>query len=211
MARLTSTGIQFDLADPTNSINSYYWLYPQGTKKLFYQASAPTGWTQVTTATAPGPAITSVNNLALRVVNSTTTGGSWGSGGVQGQIGSSFTTILGGTSPNLFQTYSGTFPVGIVVPLASIVGNTTLALENLPNHTHSTFIGATGGANSTPFSNAGARIRSGTNSTSGMIESTGGGSHRHPFSGSVTFTNVSSQGDFYMDVQYIDVILCSID
>jgi hypothetical protein len=210
MARLTSTGIQFDLADPANAINSYYWLYPQGTKKLFYQASAPTGWTQVTTANASG-ATTNINDLTLRVVNSTTTGGSWGSGGVQGQIGSSFSTVLGGTSPNLFQTYSGTFSVGIVVPLASIVGNTTLALENLPNHTHSTFIGATGGANSTPFSNAGARLRSGTTATSGMIESTGGGSHRHPFSGSVTFTNVLSEGDFAMGVQYIDVILCSLD
>ena len=211
MARLTSTGIQFDLADPTNSINSYYWLYPQGTKKLFYQASAPTGWTQVTTATAPGPVNININDLALRVVNSTTTGGSWGTGGVQGTSGASFTTILGGTSPNLFQTYSGTFPVGIVVPLASNVGNTTLALGNLPNHTHSTFVGGTGGSNATPFSNSGARLRSGTTGTSGMIESTGGGSHRHPFSGSVTFTNVVSEGDFSMGVQYIDVILCSID
>lgn len=211
MARLTNTGIQFDLADPANAINSYYWLYPQGTKKLFYQASAPTGWTQVTTATAPGPVNTNINDLALRVVNSTTTGGSWGTGGVQGTVGSSFSTILGGTSPNLFQTYSGTFPVGIVVPLAANVGNTTLSLSQIPNHTHTGTLAGTSGSNATPFSNAGQRVISGNVATGGMVESTGGGAHRHPFSGTVTFTNIESSATVAMEVQYIDVILCSID
>ena len=58
MARLTSTGINFDILNPSDKIESFYWIYPAGTRKLFYQATAPTGWTQVTTH----------NNKALRVV-----------------------------------------------------------------------------------------------------------------------------------------------
>jgi len=67
MARLTANGIQFDLADANNSINSYYWMYPAGTQKMFWEASAPTGWTKDTGS----------NNRALRVV----TGSSGGSNG----------------------------------------------------------------------------------------------------------------------------------
>jgi len=211
MARLLSTGIQFDIADPNNVINSYYWLYPAGTRKIFYQASAPSGWTQVTSATAPGPVFTNVNDLALRVVNSTTTGGSWGTGGTQGATGANFTTLLGGTSPNISLSYSGTFPVSIPNPLAAIIGNTTLSINQIPNHTHTGTIAGVNGANATPFSNAGARVVTGSDATGGMIESTGGGAHRHPFSGSVTFTNVGATGNINMEVQYIDVILCSLD
>jgi hypothetical protein len=211
MARLTSNGIVFDIANPSNSINSYYWLYPQGTRKLFYQASAPVGWTQVTTATSPGPVNTNINNLALRVVNNTTNGGTWGTGGVQGNIGQAFTTILTGTGGNLSFSYSGTFPIGVPVPLATIIGPTTLSISQLPNHTHQGTVAGINGANATPFSNAGARVINGTNATGQMIESTGGGSHTHPFSGTVTFTNVTSAGDILLDVQYIDVIVCQLD
>ena len=77
MARLTSNGVQFDLADANNSINSYYWMYPAGTRKLFWEPSAPAGWTQLTDV--------AYNNKSLRVV--TGTGG--GSGGMF-----NFTTVL---------------------------------------------------------------------------------------------------------------------
>jgi len=211
MARLTSNGIQFDIADPNNAINSYYWLYPQGTRKLFYQASAPTGWTQVTTATSPGPVNTNINNLALRVVNNTTNGGTWGTGGVQGTTGQAFTTVLSGTGNNISLSYSGTFPIGIPVPLASNIGNTTLSISQIPNHTHVGTIAATNGANATPFSNAGARVISGSTATGGMVESTGGGAHNHPFTGSVTFTAATASSNLNLNVQYINVIVCSLD
>ena len=70
MARLTSNGVQFDLADANNSINSYYWMYPSGTRKLFWEPSAPAGWTQLTDD--------AYNNKSLRVV----TGTGRGSGGM---------------------------------------------------------------------------------------------------------------------------------
>jgi hypothetical protein len=63
MATLTATGLQFSLTDV---INSKYWMYPAGVKKLFFQAAAPTGWTKDTTE----------NNKMLRVVS--------GTGGVSG-------------------------------------------------------------------------------------------------------------------------------
>ena len=50
MAKLTSSGVQFNLADASDSINSFYWMYPAGTRKLFWEASAPPGWTQITDA-----------------------------------------------------------------------------------------------------------------------------------------------------------------
>jgi hypothetical protein len=61
MAILTSAGITF--SDTTN-LNSKYGIIPQSTHSIFYQASAPTGWTQVTAQ----------SNYALRVVSGTGAG-----------------------------------------------------------------------------------------------------------------------------------------
>ena len=54
-AILTSTGIQF--SDNT-VLNSKYGIVPQSTTSVFFQTSAPTGWTKVTTH----------NDKTLRVV-----------------------------------------------------------------------------------------------------------------------------------------------
>lgn len=191
MARLTSTGILFDLADTNNSINSYYWMYPAGTVKLFFQASAPTGWTKSTAH----------NNKALRVVNGT--GG--GSGGT-----TDFTTILSSSSGNFSVTVNNTFPVGLAPTTSQNIGDTTLALSQLPDHTHEGLMGPTSGANSTPFSNTGSRLITGTTATGGMIENTGGGAHTHPFSGSATINSTQTTG-FNLAVQYVDVIICTLN
>jgi len=66
-ATLTATGLTFD--DGT-SLNSKYGVLAQGTVSVFFQSSAPTGWTKVTTH----------NDKALRVVSGT--GGDFGFGGV---------------------------------------------------------------------------------------------------------------------------------
>lgn len=58
MATLTQAGITFGDGTSQNTL-----VMPSGTKLMFAQASAPTGWTQITTDTA--------NNRMLRVVNST--------------------------------------------------------------------------------------------------------------------------------------------
>ena len=110
MARLTANGIQFNLLDANDSITSFYWIYPAGTKKLFYQSTAPTGWTQDA----------SQGNKALRVVN--------GTGGGSGNT-SNWTTVL---------QASNTISVGITgtFPITASLGGHTLSLTQLANHTH---------------------------------------------------------------------------
>lgn len=191
MARLTSTGVLFDIADTANSINSFYWLYPAGTVKLFYQAAAPTGWTRVSTQ----------NNKALRVVSGT--GG--GSGGT-----TNFTTVLSTGSGNLSVTVNNTFPIQVVPGLGQNVGNTTLALSQLPDHVHAGLTGSINGSGATPFSFAGSRLVFGSTDTSGMIENTGGGAHTHPFSGSSSM-NETRTFALNLAVQYVDCIICSLN
>ena len=191
MARLTSTGILFDIANTANSINSFYWLYPAGTIKLFFQASAPTGWTRIATQ----------NNKALRVVSGT--GG--GSGGT-----TNFTTILSSTSGNFPVNVNDTFPVVLAPTTTQNVGNTTLALSQLPDHAHVGLTGGSGGSGSTPFSFGGTFLLSGTTATGGMNGNSGGGSHTHPFSGSASM-NETRTSTLNLAVQYIDTIICSLN
>jgi hypothetical protein len=191
MARLTSTGILFDIADTANAINTFYWLYPAGTVKLFYQATAPVGWTK----------LTSQDNKALRVVSGT--GG--GSGGT-----TNFTTVLSSSNPSLTVNINDVFPVQIVSGTGQNVGETTLALSQLPNHTHTGLTGGTSGSGATPFSNTGSRLISGSTGTGGMIENTGGGSHTHPFSGSASI-NETRTYSIDLSVQYVDCIICSLN
>jgi len=191
MARLTSTGILFDIADTANSINSFYWLYPAGTVKVFYQSAAPTGWTKIATQ----------NNKALRVVSGT--GG--GSGGT-----TNFTTVLSSAAGNLSVNVNNTFPVQVVSGLGQNVGDTTLSLSQLPDHVHFGLTGSPGGSGATPFSNTGGRLVFGSTATGQMIENTGGGSHTHPFSGSATMNETRTFG-LDLSVQYIDTIICSLN
>ena len=191
MARLTANGVLFDLLDPNNKIDSIYWMYPQGIKKVFFQATAPTGWTQDT----------SHGNKALRVVSGT--GG--GSAGVQ-----EFTDVLATSVGNVAVGINTTVPVEVVPGTGTMVGNHTLALTELPDHTHPSIYGPTGGGNATPFSNTGARTISGNTATGGMNESSGGGAHNHPFSGTAT-VNQTFNGGFDLDVRYVDVIVCTFN
>lgn len=188
MAVLTATGIQFTITD---TINSRYWMYPAGTKKMFYQANAPTGWTRDATH----------DNKALRVVS-----GSGGGSGGNITFTSAFPASAVPISIPISATPQVTNPGG---QTAFLVGATTLALSQLPDHTHSSLQSANGGAGANPFSNAGARRFAGNTATSGMNESTGGGAHDHPFSGtaSVSTTGSTTLG---MNVQYIDAIVCTL-
>ena len=131
MARLTGNGILFDLLNPDDKIESFYWMYPAGTRKVFWQATAPTGWTQDTSMGG---------DKGLRVVNGT--GG--GTGGT-----TNFSTVLSGTN-------SLSVPINETYTISGTVGNHTLSVSQLPDHTHTSNIGPAGGANATPFSNTGA-------------------------------------------------------
>jgi hypothetical protein len=183
MARLTSTGIRFALAD---TIDSKYWMYPQSTKKLFYQASAPTGWTQDTTH----------NNKKLRVVSGS-------GGGFGGSV--SFTSAFPSTAKSISVPISENLAL-----ITAVTGNTTLTSGQIPEHTHDSLQGVTGGSGANPYSNAGTFVIAGSTATGGMVESVGGGSHSHPFSGTV---GITTTGDTTLDlrVQYIDSIICTFN
>ena len=191
---------------------------------LWYQASAPTGWTKITTH----------HNKALRIVN--TSGG--GSGGTVG-----FTTAFTSKTPT--GTVSGSNSGGSVANTTAtgsvsgsnsggVVGNTTLSTSEIPSHNHNVDVitsdpGGTlpGGAPDYPLSYG--NNGSFNSNLSHPINTTGGGgSHGHGFnnpswSGSVSinahnhsFTNPSWSGSFSgnaidFSVQYVDMILCSFD
>lgn len=131
MAFIRSTGIVFG---NSTSLDSKYGIIPQNSVQVFYQASAPVGWSQVTHHDPPTNS-QSINNKALRVVS--------GTGGGFGGL-SSFTTV---------------FPASVAgittnVTISGAVGDTTLSLNELPVHVHgagSAFANFAGSAGSSPF------------------------------------------------------------
>jgi hypothetical protein len=106
MAVLTSTGLTFS---DSSVLNSKYGLIPQTTTWTFFQASAPTGWTQNTTH----------NDKALRVVSGTGAG----SGGSIA-FTSAFPTAV--------------TPLSSGVTVSGSVGNTTIDVNTIVAHQHNT-------------------------------------------------------------------------
>ena len=205
--------------------------FPSGTKMLFQQTSAPTGWTKVTS---------SVDNKALRVVS-----GSVSSGGNQaftsafasrtpagnvGASGNSTASFSGSVSGNTGNSGASTSNVNT----GGNVNNHTLSSNQMPSHSHSIYSyysdqyqNRQGNHYTYGMQNNGQNIN--TNNTGG------GGSHSHGFSGSGHSHNVNNHthsfsGNFSgntgnhthnagsfsgsaMDfaVQYLDVIICSKD
>jgi len=177
MAVLTSTGITF--SDST-SLNSKYGIIPQSSSMLFYLASAPTGWTQVTTH----------NDKALRVVSATGAG----SGG---------SIAFSSAFPSVATPVSATVPVTIT-GLAG--GATTLDINMIPSHAHPANAGGNAlyapGAG-TPSSPGTAAVAPGT--TTGNAGN--GGSHSHPASYTSASGPFSTTID--LRVQYVDMIICT--
>jgi len=83
-------------------------VLPSGTVSLYYQSSAPTGWTQVT----------SLNDYDLRLVSS--------GGGTTGGT-TAYSTVFTNQTPTIS---GGT--------LTATTGATTLSLSQIPSHSHST-------------------------------------------------------------------------
>jgi hypothetical protein len=158
--------------------------------------------TMTTAATSPIPAgtvmlfyqnaaptgwtiVTSQNNKALRVVSS--------SGGVSGGT-TAFSSVFTNQTVSTSVSISGT------------TGATTLTTAQIPSHNHTTVssgaIWSTGGEDINGIL-TNASIATGANTRTG---STGdGGSHTHSFSGSGSGTSSA----ITLNVQYIDIILCS--
>jgi len=147
---LKSSGITFD--DDT-TLTSIYNFVPQNRKTLFYQASAPTGWTKVTTA--------AYNNSLIRVFSGT--GQTLTSGSII------FTDVFKSHPISKTLSYSGSF----------LAGEHTLTTAQIASHNHPA--NGSGGVTETInwLSGSLTRINPGNHSTG---NAGGSGSHTHPMS-----------------------------
>lgn len=189
----SSTGLLQKTAANTWSLTTQAPAFPSGTKLLFQQTAAPTGWTKDTTN----------NDKALRVVS-----GAAGTGGTTG-----FTSVFTSRTPaGSLDTITVTGSIGSTTATGT-VGDTTLATAQIPSHTHSTPT-STGTANSSGTTGSVARNTAGTSGSAG-----GGGSHTHGFTGDAHSHSLSMNGHSHtftgsaMDfaVAYVDVIIASKD
>ena len=199
----TNLGAQATLVSGTNikTINGESLLgsgdlstsqIPSGTKMLFIQTAAPTGWTKDTTH----------DNKALRIVS-----GAAGSGGTV-SFTSAFTNR--GFSGNTGSTAAG-----------GTVAGTTLTQAQIPSHRHYVMTGdiSSNPLNNDP--NAGVARHGTYGSDPQYIATTGyntpnhglssyaggGGSHDHGFTGSAHSHTYS--GSLDMAVQYVDAIIAT--
>jgi hypothetical protein len=164
--------------------------FESGTKMVFYQASAPTGWTQDTAS--------ALSNTVMSVV--TGTGG--GTGGSTSYF-SSFLATTNKSAPG--QPVSGS--------VSGTVGGTTLSTPTIASHSH-TLEGPNASQEPPPnvrYVQTRTNTISATPMWAGSICSAGGGgSHSHPFSGSLS----SATADVTIpaaNVKYANVIVAAKD
>ena len=175
---LTSAGVTFNDSTTLNSI--YNGGFAQSARSLMFRASAPTGWSQ----------ITSHNNKAFRVVSGTGAG----SGGSNG-----FTSAF--ASRNV----SGNAPVSTSFNL----GNTSLSNNQLASHSHNysggggNFAGPNGQIGPTAPQSPHVTTPGGPNTGN----TGGGGNHNHGTNSSSNGGSVSANQSFA--VQYVNVIICN--
>tara|TARA_A100001234_G_scaffold141095_1_gene123895 strand:+ start:54 stop:614 length:561 start_codon:yes stop_codon:yes gene_type:complete len=181
--QLTASGVLFN--DGT-SLTSKYSVIAQNTVSVFYQAAAPTGWTQVTNH----------NDKALRLVNGT--GGGFGYGNQSGGGGNTFSQTFPSSTASVSVNYNSN------VPVSGSVGGHTLTTAEIPDHTHNSGVGPSANAST----GSGTFRTAGTNQTGGVNSGNIGQSHDHPWSGSINF-NVNGSGSLDLRLQYINVIICS--
>jgi len=164
--------------------------FPTGTVMVFYQASAPTGWTKST----------SHNNKALRVVS----GSGGGSGGTHGLSSPPSTahTHTGGshTHSSAAHTHgqaSHTHSIG-----AHSHGNNlsaaahTLSTSQMPSHSHNQREYNSGNQDHYPYTGFSRNARGYSQRTSGVYTLNAGssGSHSHGMSGSVSNSAAYNSG-----------------
>jgi hypothetical protein len=192
-----TTGIGIDSGtqplDPASLNAVIQALIPTGTKMLFQQTAAPTGWTKDTTH----------DNKALRVVSGTA-----GSGGSVAFSTAFASQAVSGSIANT--TATGT------------VGNTTLTTAQLPTHRHQVRgdfradsvgirFGSNGSTNSSNVNPASAIEN--TNTYTGLLfgwDTGSGNAHNHSFTG--TAHNHSFTGTaINLAVSYVDLIIATKD
>ena len=167
---LTSNGTTWVSSAPAGS------SFPAGTRMLFAQTSAPTGWTKDTT---------NYNNHALRVVT--------GSAATGGTV--DFTTAFASQTP------SGSVSVNTAGLSA---GATTLSTTQIPAHTHTVSGNSNPSAQGSPFYPDFTWAAAGSVITQTSSSTGGGSSHSHSISGtaSASFTGTAIN----LAVKYLDVI-----
>ena len=169
-------------SDPTwKTIPAAAVVIPAGTRMLFQQTSAPTGWVKLTTS--------SYNNRALRIVT-----GSVGTGGTVAFTSAfkSWTVSISGNTGN--KAAGGT------------VANHTLSTARIPAHSHSG-IPTTAGQGSVGLY-VGTKFGGTPNQTN--TGNTGGSqAHNHGFTGSNHNHSFSGSSTVNVDVQYVDVIIAT--
>ena len=160
-------------------------VFSSGTKMLFQQTAAPTGWTKDT----------SHNDKALRI-----TSGTVGTGGSV-----AFETAFASQTP------SGSVSTSV----SGTVANTTLSISQIPSHTHTGNVDLrtnweSGTSSQSPVGTGNARYDGSGSSPSFTTDATGGGgAHNHGWSGSATSTFTGTA--INLDVQFVDVIICTKD
>ena len=176
---------RIDSAGFKNSTSDKYDSFPSGTKLLFYQNTAPTGWTIFTT---------SINDKALRVVSGSGVGG--GTGGATGGT-TAFTSVF--TSRTISQAN-----------LPNYTLPNTLATSLAGGHNHSIPIlyydlisGGSGSARCLMHPLSG--LSSGTVNETTDTEA----NHQHTVTGDVTSGGSGTAMDFA--VAYASVIIATKD
>lgn len=156
--------------------------FPSGTKQVFYQASAPTGWSKDTTA--------ALNEAVMSVV----TGSGGGTGGSTAYF-SSFLATTNKSAPG--QPVSGS--------VSGTVGAHTLSTPELASHTHPVTA-----ANPQTFGSFDNPATQATATPSNTGSAGGGGSHTHPFTGSLTSATAAVTIPA-ANVKYANVIIAAKD
>ena len=160
-------------------------VFASGTKMLFQQTAAPTGWTKDT----------SHNDKALRI-----TSGTVGTGGSV-----AFETAFASQTP------AGTISTSVT----GTVANHTLTTSQIPSHTHTGNVDLrtnweSGTSSQSPVGTGNARYDGSGSSPSFTTDAAGGGgAHNHGWSGSATSTFTGTA--INLDVQFVDVIICTKD
>ena len=162
--------------------------FPSGTKQVFYQASAPTGWTQDTTA--------ALSESVMSVVT--------GTGGGTGGSTAYFSSFLATTNK------SGTDTAPVSGSVSGTVGSTTLSTPTIASHSHS--IPSRQQRNQEPPPAETLKGQGQGQPAASTSSTGGGGSHTHPFSGTLT----SATADVSVtvpaaNVKYANVIIAAKD